>query len=558
MSYMPLFQRQRLLLLLMLLAGTIVAHAQVFDEDYSHWPEQLRINGQVVIHNGLTKIDTIKPVLQRVVRTDGHHVYIAANQDGQWLQTIEGLSDDGENLTTITSLQPPAELLEAAIASADCLYIDQGAINHELLHALQPALNQLLQRGDALVVHTSTAASLGKLRVTSAQGEAPRTEPGLNLLPDCVLQHGNIQRDDLLRVVSEHPRTVGVSLGEDSAVLLSGRKITCYGSGKATFLLPAAAGKPARIESIAAQNSRRRAPESYMVDLTEWRRDAIDRDLPPFPPAVPQSPRVDQGTLLIVGGGGTPRGLSRRFVELAGGTEEARLVYVPCSENSDVGQRHGMVESWKRMGVKHATFIHTKDRRKANTDEEFLAALKDATGIYFGGGRQWNFSDSYYGTRAHKLMKDVLYRGGVIAGSSAGASIQARYLARATPIGNSRIMAPGYERGGLGFISGVAIDQHFTQRGRQKDMTQLMQVHPQLLGIGLDEATAIEVQQSIAKVSGRGHVYFYDAHAERDADDPDYVALSADSIYDLASRKVILSATESTSEITGDNESIQE
>ena len=107
-------------------------------------------------------------------------------------------------------------------------------------------------------------------------------------------------------------------------------------------------------------------------------------------------------------------------------------------------------------------------------------------------------------------MKDVLKRGGVIGGSSAGASIQANYLARATPIGNSQIMAFGYERGGLGFISGVAIDQHFSQRRRHKDMTQLVDTHPQLLGIGIDEATAIIVQKSKAKVVGRGKVHFYD------------------------------------------------
>ena len=107
-------------------------------------------------------------------------------------------------------------------------------------------------------------------------------------------------------------------------------------------------------------------------------------------------------------------------------------------------------------------------------------------------------------------MKDVLKRGGVIGGSSAGASIQANYRARATPIGNSKIMAFGYERGGLGFISGVAIDQHFSQRRRHKDMTQLVDTHPQLLGIGIDESTAIIVQKSKAKVVGRGKVHFYD------------------------------------------------
>jgi hypothetical protein len=173
-----------------------------------------------------------------------------------------------------------------------------------------------------------------------------------------------------------------------------------------------------------------------------------------------------------------------------------------------------------------------------------LEPLRNATGIWFGGGRQWNLADSYYGTTAHKLMKDVVKRGGVIGGSSAGASIQARYLARATPIQNFRIMAPGYERGGLGFISGVAIDQHFSQRGRQKDMTRLVDRYPQMLGIGLDEGTAIIVKNSVADVVGRGRVHFYDRMLPVYPGRPDYIALAAGSSYDLANRKVLKDADE--------------
>ena len=139
-------------------------------------------------------------------------------------------------------------------------------------------------------------------------------------------------------------------------------------------------------------------------------------------------------------------------------------------------------------------------------------------------------------------MKDVLKRGGVIAGSSAGASIQAEYLARATPIENFDIMAAGYERGGLGFIVGVAIDQHFSQRGRQKDMAKLVDCYPQLLGIGLDEATAIIVQKSTAEIVGRGKVFFYD-RSQTAADDVDYVALPAGSSYNLATRTVLIDTT---------------
>ena len=112
-------------------------------------------------------------------------------------------------------------------------------------------------------------------------------------------------------------------------------------------------------------------------------------------------------------------------------------------------------------------------------------------------------------------------------------------------IGNMQIMAPGYERGGLGFISGVAIDQHFSQRGRQRDMTHLMSRHPQLLGIGLDESTAIIVQRSEAEVVGRGRVFFYDRRRPVVPGQPDYIALPAGSKFDLAKRVVVVDATKS-------------
>ena len=145
---------------------------------------------------------------------------------------------------------------------------------------------------------------------------------------------------------------------------------------------------------------------------------------------------------MIVGGGGMPDGLMQRFIDLAGGAASAKLVYIPCEEREHAPLRSSIIDEWHGLGVAHTALLHTKDRQQANSDESFLAPLVDATGIWFGGGRQWNFADSYYGTRAHGVMKQVLLRGGVIGGPSAGASIQAQYLARATPIEKFRIIAP--------------------------------------------------------------------------------------------------------------------
>ena len=136
------------------------------------------------------------------------------------------------------------------------------------------------------------------------------------------------------------------------------------------------------------------------------------------------------------------------------------------------------------------------------------------------------------------LFFDVLKRGRAIGGSSAGASIQSESMPRGSPLGNLEMMCEGYERG-LGFLPGAAVDQHFSQRRRFDDMTALMKRHPQLLGIGIDETTAIVVAGHVAEVMGRNKVHFYNYRKPPEKGKPDYTALTAGRRYDLKERKVL-------------------
>ena len=183
--------------------------------------------------------------------------------------------------------------------------------------------------------------------------------------------------------------------------------------------------------------------------------------------------------------------------------------------------------------------------------KEYLATLRQAGGVWFSGGRQWRFVDAYYGTRALEEFHAVLRRGGAIGGSSAGASIQAEFLARGNPLGNRDIIAAGYERG-FGFLPGTAIDQHFTQRKRFADMTQLTQAHPQLLGIGIDEQTALVVQGDVGEVLGKHSVHFYNRKDIAASDQQDYVSVKAGGKYDLR-RRTRLSDTNSAIQPPGSN-----
>lgn len=536
---------------LFLVGGNL--YGQSFDEKFDLWPVDLKIQGTIIAcGGGEVPNDAINLVKRAASRKDSKTVVLRfAGATNLTAAKVAELLGEPEGLTQyeIESDQTDVPLgADAAIENANAVWV---VTKKRITKSQQSALKRVLKstkkmvaNGGLACVEGPSAESLGEF-VAASFGDLVTIQSGSHLVPDAVIMSDYSDTEDrgeLLSVLASEPQSVGIGIESNTAIVLRNRKIRVVGDGRATFCLMANEEKPLRVLHVKQSRSRRANPYQTIVDLTAWRRDAIERTVEPFPSADPPTPHVENGTLIIVGGGGMPRGLMSRLVELAGG-EEAKLVYVPCSEADEISGRQRTVETWKRMGVKSATFIHTKDRNKANSDSQFLAPLKDATGIWFGGGRQWNFADSYYGTEAHRLMKDVLKRGGVIGGSSAGASIQAAYMCRANPVANFDIMAPGYERG-LGFIRGVAIDQHFSQRGRQKDMTQLVDRYPQLLGIGLDEATAIVVEKSRAEVVGRGKVHFYNRNEPVIPGTDDFLALEAGAVFDLEKRKVVETETE--------------
>lgn len=524
--------------------------ADEFDEKFEHWPIDLKIGGRIVLASDLADLSILKDALPTAARK-GPGVLIvgettAADVIDRYEKCFASFSEDQSKQHTVKLAGDFFEALRNAFQDARylCWHAD-GPVDQKQwaeIQTLRPLFQRLLADGGTIIAVDHAASLISEFCLDDRE-PCPAIAAGLHLVPNGIVSTGYDDsakmRGRLLSALALHPRSVGIGIERNTAVVLDGRQMHVVGEAGASFLLMANEHHPIRHQRITRRQSRGQLANDYLIDLTQWRRAAIDRTIDPFPPPQPDQPRVERGTLLIVGGGGMPEGLMDRFVQLAGGVENARLVYVPCSEQDRVSSDQRTVEFWKKMGVKHATFIHTKDRNRANSDEEFLAPLREATGIWFGGGRQWNFADSYYGTTAHKLMKAVLQRGGVIGGSSAGASIQADYLARATPINNFRIMAPGYERGGLGFIKGVAIDQHFSQRGRQKDMTQLVNRYPQLLGIGIDEATALIVTGSTAEIVGKGQVYFYDRKQPVYPDRPDYIALPAGATFDLVERTAL-------------------
>lgn len=211
------------------------------------------------------------------------------------------------------------------------------------------------------------------------------------------------------------------------------------------------------------------------------------------------------GSLVIAGGGRLSDTIIQRFIELAGGPD-ARIVLVPTAEGAG-SYPESAADFLKSRGAKNVFILHTGSRDTADT-ETFTKPLENATGVWFGGGRQWRLVDSYKDTRSELMFRQVLDRGGVIGGSSAGATIQGSFLARGDTKNNQVMMGDHQE--GFGYISNIAIDQHVLARNRQFDMYGILREHPELLGIGIDENTAVVVQRDTMEVTGASYVLVYD------------------------------------------------
>lgn len=213
------------------------------------------------------------------------------------------------------------------------------------------------------------------------------------------------------------------------------------------------------------------------------------------------------GTLIIIGGGDINESLNKKIIEISGGLQ-IPIVIIPTADGSEnYDQNFGEAGKLRKMGANNVTVLHTSDRNVANS-EEFVKPLRDARLVWFSGGRQWRLVDAYKNTLTEKMLWKVLENGGTIGGSSAGATIQGSFLVRGDTKNNQVMMGDHQE--GFGFLSNVAIDQHVLARNRQFDMFEILRAHPELLGIGIDESTAIIVKGDSFEVAGKSYVVVYD------------------------------------------------
>ncbi|MBD2231278.1 cyanophycinase [Phormidium tenue] len=217
------------------------------------------------------------------------------------------------------------------------------------------------------------------------------------------------------------------------------------------------------------------------------------------------------GALVIIGGAEDKEGdcvVLREFIRAAGGVEaEIAVMTAATSLPGEVGDEY--IRVFERLGAKRVDVVHT-DRREDSDREDNLEKVKAATGIFFTGGDQSRIVEYIKGTPLDDAIHQRHREGAVIGGTSAGAAMMPdEMIIEGASVSNPSVDA--VEMGpGMGFLPGIVVDQHFAQRGRLGRLLAALVLQPAVLGLGIDENTAIIVTGDEFQVVGAGTITVVD------------------------------------------------
>lgn len=231
------------------------------------------------------------------------------------------------------------------------------------------------------------------------------------------------------------------------------------------------------------------------------------------------SNQTSKGHLFIIGGGARSEVMMKRFVSLAQRAPHKKTVIFPMASGSPAESGQSMKEELIGLGLPDVEFYVLTREQAMQADS---ASLLDGVGsIYFTGGDQSRLTAALGGTAVHKRLMEIYQDGGVIGGTSAGAAVMSGIMItgnekRPVEEGDEsfeKILSDNIEvTPGFGFIETAIIDQHFVARKRHNRLISLVVEYPDILGIGIDESTAIIVNpDGIFEVVGDQNVIVYDA-----------------------------------------------
>lgn len=221
-----------------------------------------------------------------------------------------------------------------------------------------------------------------------------------------------------------------------------------------------------------------------------------------------------KGTLVIVGGGGMPREILEAFLTGSGG-KGGRVGIIPTSSNNPDGELKEWKKDLDKVGLVWVP-LDVRTREDAS-GPQLLERARGCTGFWFTGGDQCLVGDKIVGTPLQQIVRERYEAGAAVGGTSAGAAIMSKLMLTGNDRNGKEALAefgPGaYQtREGMGFLpANVVVDQHFLRRSRENRLFSLIMDHPDCLGLGVDEATALVVKGGRARVLGKRSVMVFDA-----------------------------------------------
>lgn len=241
---------------------------------------------------------------------------------------------------------------------------------------------------------------------------------------------------------------------------------------------------------------------------------------------------MSRGPLIVIGGHEDKEGDRRILRAVARHVRGGKLVIATVASHQPEGYFESYQKAFEDLDVGELVELYVDDRAEAQSPEK-LKLLDEAAGVFFSGGDQLRISSQIGDTAVEHRIREIWRQGGVLAGTSAGASVVSdTMLVRGSSAESHRIgdlqMAPG-----LGLLRDVIIDQHFAERGRIGRLLGAVAESPRVLGIGIDEDTAAVVEGDRFEVVGSGAVYVVDAEGVTRSNIAEARSDCALSIYDV-------------------------
>jgi cyanophycinase len=240
---------------------------------------------------------------------------------------------------------------------------------------------------------------------------------------------------------------------------------------------------------------------------------ALSATVGPVALATAQPAPDPKGILVIVGGGEIPPEILARTLALAGGPSASIAILPQASELAETGDT--AIAMWKGAGARKAVSVDVTDRAAA------MQAIAEATLIWFPGGDQNRLTGALEKTGLPELIRTRYLEGAVVGGTSAGAAVMSKVMITGDADLQSITAGKTKTADGLGLWPDVIVDQHFLKRQREARLISLVLDRPGLVGVGIDESTAVVVTGHRFEVIGRSSVVVIDARAAKVDRTPD-------------------------------------